>query len=158
MFTTQEPSAWVWAYLVVGCIYGLPLKKLPQKVFQRFIVVIVCLITYQKFTKIWPCEKYYFQDGVQDGCQIPKIPIICSLIIRNDSFWCNVTCFGCNMVHRVHPTHHRQKGRQTANFEGNNNNHSLHHFVSTILLQKLAQVEWDCRSLDFKICLYTAWT
>ena len=28
-----------------------------------------------------------------------------------------------------------QNGRQTANIEGNNKNHSLHHFLSTILLR-----------------------
>ena len=39
-----------------------------------------------------------------------------------------------------------QNGQQTANIEGNNKKHSLHHFLSTILLQKLAQVESDCRS------------
>ena len=34
-----------------------------------------------------------------------------------------------------------QNVRQTANIEGNNKNHSLHHFLSNILLQELAQVE-----------------
>ena len=34
-----------------------------------------------------------------------------------------------------------QNGRQTANIEGNNKDHFLHHFVSNILLQELAQVE-----------------
>ena len=44
-----------------------------------------------------------------------------------------------------------QNGRQTANIEGNNKNHFLHHFVSNILLQESIR-------LDFKIWLYTAWT
>ena len=34
-----------------------------------------------------------------------------------------------------------QNDRQTANIDGNNKNHSLHHFVSNILLHELAQVE-----------------
>ena len=34
-----------------------------------------------------------------------------------------------------------QNGRQTANTEENNKNHSLHHFLSNILLQELAQIE-----------------
>ena len=86
----------------------LTLKKLQQKVSQRLIVVLSVLNNisnvYQNLTML----KYYFQVGVQDGRQIPKNPIICSSIIRNDSFCCIVTCFGSNMVHNVLHTHHSQ--------------------------------------------------
>ena len=38
-----------------------------------------------------------------------------------------------------------RNGRQTAKIKGINKNHSIHHFLSTILLQELAKVEKDCR-------------
>ena len=40
-----------------------------------------------------------------------------------------------------------QTGRQTANLKGINKNHSIHYFLSTVLLQELAQVEYDCQCL-----------
>ena len=56
------------------------------------------------------------------------------------------------MLHSVLITHHSQNmmadqnNRQTSNIKRNNTNHSIHHFLSTILRQKLAQVEENCRS------------
>ena len=52
------------------------------------------------------------------------------------------------MVHNVLHTHHSQKisfeiqdGGSTAKIKGINKNHSIHHFLSTILLQELAKAE-----------------
>ena len=38
-----------------------------------------------------------------------------------------------------------QNSRQTAKIKGIYKNHSIHHFLSTILLQELAKAENDCR-------------
>ena len=106
--------------------------------YRLHCIRIWCGLTYQKFTKIWQCKKYNFQDGVRDGRQILKIPIICPLI-KNDSFWCIVSSFGFNMVpiefHTVKIYFLNFSKR--PNIKGINKNHSIHHFPSTILLQEL---------------------
>ena len=37
-----------------------------------------------------------------------------------------------------------QNGHRTAKIKGINKNHSIHNFLSTILLQELAKIEYDC--------------
>ena len=61
-------------------------EKMPQKVSQRFIVELGVLNNISKDYQNLTMQKYYFQDGAQDGRQIKQIPIICSSVIRNDSF------------------------------------------------------------------------
>ena len=60
-------------HLCLRLLYRLLHCCKPLRFLNSLSQYQVCLITYQKSTKVWPLERSDYQDGVRDGCQILKI-------------------------------------------------------------------------------------
>ena len=65
-----------WKGIIVWSIYCLTPQKLVQRFFQRLLVLFdIGNNIFLKSSKIRPLESCYFQDGVQDGGQYPKMDV-----------------------------------------------------------------------------------